>query len=458
MPIDPRIPLQAEGIKVPNMLESATRVQSLRNMAQQNQLGAQNLEKNQLSIDETRENLKATEQARRIMAEEKDPRKAIERIRVEVGPRGVQAAVGIANLDASLSTMDENQLKLTGERLKMIGSAINPIRDMPEEQRAAAYDAAYKQLVANGIIDPNDPNSKVPPTYPGAETLDMMANSAVSVENQYKSTVAAQRAKAYADNIASLDESRKDKTVQGRQDYELKVRELERKLLYDENLDSRERKKLEAQLQQHRETLNQRAIEEQGRNRRHDSSEQGQDRRLEVREQGMMDRLMAKESAIWDRQQAMAKEFTPAQITAAYQRSMEFVAGKEATLEDLDDDQIEAVNVMAEQALKLESSNAGKTEGKRVPILGIRYGRDVQVTPGQPVGPRGGAAPARTTARTSTERPAAAPASKPAGSVRKKVKSEKMPQWKAEQYIQEAGGDTNKAIQWAIEDGWDINK
>lgn len=404
MPIDPRIPLQAEGIRVPNMLESATRVQSLRNMAQQNQLGAQQLERNQLGIDETRETLQATEKARKIMAEEKDARKAIERIMNEVGPRGVQAAQGIAQLDAALSTMDENQLKATGERLKMIGSAINPIRDMPEEQRAAAYDAALKQLVANGIIKQEDIGAKFPASYPGAETLDMMANSAVSVENQYKSAVAAQRAEAYARNIESLEQQRKNKSGIDWVQYELDVLDLERRLINDVLLDSRERKKLEAQVQMHKDTLAERRREEAGRNRRFDEGEKNETDRLETREKGMMDRLKFREEAIWERQQALQKDYKPEQITAAYQRSMEFVAGKDATLEDLDDAQIEAVNSLAQAALQLESVEAGKTKGKK--LLGVRYGRDVTVTPNGPAMPQGGAASTREATRTTTERPA----------------------------------------------------
>ena len=418
MPIDPRIPLQAEGIKAPNMLESASRVQSLRNMAQQNQLGAQQLEQNQLGLDETRKRLQDTEHARRIMAEEKDARKAIRRIMNEVGPGGVEAAKSIAQFDAAVSTMDENDLKLTGQRLQMIGSALNPIREMPEEQRAAAYDAAYKQLVANGIVNPEDPQAKIPAAYPGAETLDMMANSAVSVENQYKSAVASQRAQSYAANIASLEKQRQNKSNIDWVQYALDVEEMGRKLASDQMLDARERQKIESQLRQHRETLAQRAKEEAGRNRRFDAGEANDKTNLQTQEQGLMDRLKFRENAIAERQQALLKDFTPAQITGAYEDAMKLVAGKDATFEDMSDDEIEAMEVMAEQALKLESARVGKTEGKK--LLGIRYGRDVQVTPGQPVGPRNEARPSRTTVKTTTERPAsqAKPAPPKVGEIR----------------------------------------
>jgi hypothetical protein len=418
MPIDPRIPLAAQAPQMPNVMESMGRVQSLKNMAQQNRMNDLNLQTGQLNLEETRKRLDATEKARKIMSEEKDARKAAKRIMKEVGPYGLEVAQEVANFDAALSTMDENQLKATGERLKMIGSAINPIRDMPEEQRAAAYDAALKQLVANGIIKQEDIGAKFPAAYPGAETLDMMANSAVSVENQYRSAVAAQRAKAYADNIASLAKQRDDKANIDWVQYELDVRDLERKLASDEMLDSRERRKLEAQLKQHQDTLRQRAIEERGRNQRFEQGEQGEMDRLNVREEGLMDRLKFREEAIWERQQALQKDYKPEQITAAYQRSMEFVAGKNATLEDLDDDEIEAVNNLAQAALQLESVEAGKTQGMK--LLGIRYGRDVTVTPNGPANPQGGAASTRETTRTTTERPVgqAKPAPPKVGEIR----------------------------------------
>jgi hypothetical protein len=381
MPIDARIPLgvQPPQVQMPDFLQQAGQAMSLRALVDQQHMVQLQAREQQMRLAQMQQDMADEVKAREILMSSPDARSALPLLqRAGLGTKAIKYVTDYANLNEAFSKMDEAQHDVTTKRLQTLGNIANEIRNAPDDKKQVMWQGALKYLEQNKLMDV----ASLPQQYPGDDMMDVYAQSVVSVENQQKHIIAQQRAQSYAASVESLANSREAKSEADLKKLDIAAQDLQRKIEADSMLDARERQRLTQQLTMHRQTLAQRMVEEAGRNRRFDKGEEGKN----TRQQKSIDASMEKTKLVQDRmderqRMALEKGFTPSQIASATHQAIRDMGYE--TLDDIDEDSVDAFNNLVESYLGRQMPRFGTKAGG---FMGM--GTDATVTPGPQVNPR----------------------------------------------------------------------
>lgn len=364
MPINPNIALQYQSPQFQDPLEAYGRMMSIMNAKQTQQ-------RNQMDLESMQRDLEAEVTVREILRNNPDIKSAMPMIMQKVGPRGARVATDLLNMKAAMSKMDEADLDLAGKKLTYLGNALYGIQHAPEEQKPAIYKQALSTLAQQGLLSQEQIGKTVPAEYPGDQIIDLFAKATMSTRDQVAAETARIRAESYANRVEDLARESQTKGQLKFGELELKAQELQRKIDRDTALDDRERQRLQNALDIARMNIQQRKDEEAGRQHRF---EQG--------EEGKMDRLSLTQDRIDERQQiAIEKGFSPAQIAVGVTAALKAMGY--ASLEDLDDDNVEEFNDLVDSYLSRVEPKFGTKPGGF-----LNLGTEPTVTPGEEVNPR----------------------------------------------------------------------
>jgi hypothetical protein len=371
MPIDPNIPLSYRPPEIQNPLDAAGKVMNLQHMLQQTEVGKQTLQENDLKLSEMRRNLHDELTAREILSKHPDPKAAMKELYQRIGQNASKYVTAYANEATALSKLDEAGLDQAAKKLSYLGNSVFSLKDVDEEKKPAAYQQVLKTLVQGGIIKQEDIGQSIPAEYPGDEVVDLFGKIAMSTKDQIAAQTARIRAESYGNRVESLNAAALTKGQIDLGKLELEAQELQRKIRSDSALDERERSRIQNTLDVALKNIYLRKQEEEGRNKRAKEAEEGKTNRQE-----------SHDAAVSKRQQMLLeKGFTPNQVALAW--SAAFKATGAEDLEDLDDDDVAALNALAESFLQLQQPQLGTQPGG---FLGL--GTSTTVQPGPQVNPR----------------------------------------------------------------------
>lgn len=371
MPIDANLPLSYRPPEIQNPLDAAGKVMNLQHMLQQTEVGNQTLQENELKLTEMKRNLHDELTAREVLSKHPDPKAAMKELYQRIGQNASKYVTAYANEATALSKLDEAGLDQAAKKLSYLGNSVFSLKDVDEEKKPAAYQQVLKTLVQGGIIKQEDIGRSIPAEYPGDEVVDLFGKIAMSTKDQVAAQTARIRAESYGNRVESLNAAALTKGQIDLGKLELEAQELQRKIRSDSALDERERSRIQNTLDVALKNIYLRKQEEEGRNKRAKETEEGKTKRQE-----------SHDAAVSKRQQMLLeKGFTPNQVALAW--SAAFKATGAEDLEDLDDDDVAALNALAESFLQLQQPQLGTKPGG---FLGL--GTDTTVQPGPQVNPR----------------------------------------------------------------------
>lgn len=404
MAIDARIPLAVNPPQVPDLAAAYKNAYQLQNMKQQRTLQQQSMQENEMKLQEMRDTLQAERTARKILAEDPDPKTAMPKLVQAIGPKAYKIGTELFNLQQSMNRMDESQLDLVKKRLGSVGNLVYSIQNAPEEKRPTLYKQAIDTAVKNGYITREQVASGMfPAEYPGDEILNMWAMSNVDTVKQVNAEISRLRADSYANNVASLAQARELKSETDRKNVEIKLEDLKRKIDKDVNLDEVNRERLSNQITIAQMNLRQRQVEESNRNRRFEEGEENEMTRFREGEAGKTYRTQLSRASI--EKIAAAKNTSAANVMKAYTTALK--TAKDANKEDWDDLESDVQDRIINAYFDAFVTNTPTaTESQQTGgFLGMGKNTERTVKPsGPPITPQAPAAPANTPPAAETQR------------------------------------------------------
>lgn len=396
MPIDPSISLQVQPPKIPSVLDTYGKAMEIKSLAGRDQLQQAQLAESQFNLSKMKEEWEETQAIKRVLKETPDRQEATKRLYSEFGERGVKVADGIIAQQKAIQALDDATRASANQKYGEIIAGITGIKMIPREGRPAAYKQALQMMIQNGTLPPDQVGKKIPAEYPGEEGLEIMIASAMDAKEtldlsirQTNASTAASRANSYTANIESLISSRADSN-------DLRWEQLQRNIDRDATLDALARDRLNQALKIARMGIEQRGVEEGGRNTRAKDAEAGRTARAEAAETGRTNRAKDLEAGRDRRAKEHEAAVTQRAINygASAQRVAKNFAAAQRAAKNLDgwddmeeEQQSRAIDTLFDAFMENDASvNVSPDEGKRRLLIGPRKG--VQTVT------RGGASPA----------------------------------------------------------------
>jgi hypothetical protein len=369
MPIDARIPLLAQAPQMPDLMDVYTKAQQLQNAKQQGQLQGLQLEQGRHALDQLRQSLQDEKAARDIIARHGDDIDAARsELYQELGPNAVKIITDMTNQRQVFAGMQEKDIELAKKRIGVFASTVHGIGNVEPEKRQEAYEQALDFLVKNGLLQQDAIGQSIPKEYPGDDVIGMISQSMTSVEKQIKQQESRLRAEWYARNIESTITARGAKTAADFERLENDIRETQRRIEADDRLDERERQRLIADMQKHRDNIARQAEEEHGRNRRFDEGEKGRMDRLRTQQQFINDRM----------EKASRSNIAPSEVISVVNNALKAMGRN--SLNELEEDEVLYFQGMVDSALMMQRPEFGT---KTVPRFILPDRTRTTVTPGQ---------------------------------------------------------------------------
>jgi hypothetical protein len=152
--IDPSIPLQVKPPAMPNPMEYAGNMISLKNMMGQQQIQQNQIQQGDIQLQQMKQNMQDEQTARDILANDPNINSALPKLYKALGPKAATIAKSLIEHDQALATLNKTQSETTRDNLKTFSDAIDEIASLPAEYRDAAYKTKIGNLIQGKLMSP----------------------------------------------------------------------------------------------------------------------------------------------------------------------------------------------------------------------------------------------------------------------------------------------------------------
>lgn len=375
-----------------NLADAYQKAASLNNTLLQNQIQYR-------TLDQMKKDMQDELTARSVLADAtpQNLRQKMSQLYQQIGPSATKYIAAIAKEHEDLDRMDQVSMDNRTKRLTNVANGLYGITNVEEPKRPQAYKTFLKMMTQGGYLKPEDVGSVLPAEY-DEDAVNLMTRLNTSVKDQQTAANALARAKAYSSRVDSLNQAALNKNEVDMDKLDIMRQQLQRQLDNDMMIDDRERLKIQNDLDKTNLLIRQRQSEEAGRNRRADTAESGRNKRADQAEEGRTARFNASEAnkterlkyvqgMMSDRAEKFRNRATDAQIANTWRIALQSVA-PDKNLEDLDEDEINTVNDLAEslierripQVTKEPTGLFGWGSGKSIVNKGAEAPKSGQVT------------------------------------------------------------------------------
>ena len=396
MPIDASIPLQARPPQMPNLLDSFSRAQTLRNqemqgslMEQQGMIGQQTVAENQMKLQQQRKAEADRDLIRNLYLETGgDPDSFLKQLRTSgVSPETVMGLEKtFTEQKQSYMNLGETERRQQMEKYDRARAMLAPISDLDDDGKAGElFNQTLTAARAMGLIDEQAEEGlrQIMPNGFTRDGLRILQNSlttgtkiAQEAEKELRAQAAMLRAQSYSQSIQDRIRNTDLRDERERQKLEQDMLQYERLLDKDKNLDDVSRLRITNDLEIARMRIEQAREEEKGRSDRFYAGEAGKTARLNISEQGKT--VRQKDYLAQKDREAAQKGITPQQMVTVLQGSLKAMGLN--SLDDLKDDNLSEFQNLFDAFMSVQQPQFGVE-----PSGLFGWGRSTTVAPGPPL-------------------------------------------------------------------------